>query len=149
MKRFSIIIAALLCTVCLYAQKTIATVSTPEENGNPAVTVTVTQDTDGRYYIETVLDLDGTEFGKLCIGDNRSEARKTLEITRMFLENPETDFLLFHVNKRSYLKLCRIDECDIPEEEEDYDDIPPYITDGSVVYSEIPVKLIRKALSRI
>lgn len=148
MKRFSILIAALLCTVCLHAQKTIATVSTPEENGYPAVTVTVTQDTDGKYYIETVLDMDGTNFGRLCIGDNRSEARKTLEMTRLFLENPEMDFLLFHVNKSNYLKLCRIEECDIPDEE-DYDDILPYITDGSDVYSEIPTNLIRKALSKI
>lgn len=149
MRKTFTIITILLCAMCACAQKTITTVSTPEENGNPAVTVTVFQDTDGKYYIETVLDLDGTEFGKLCIGDNRSEARKTLEITRMFLENPEMDFLLFHVNKRSYLKLCRIDECDIPEEEEDYDDIPPYITDGSDIYSEIPVDLIRKALRKI
>lgn len=149
MRKTFTIITIMLLAACAWAQKTITTVSTPEENGNPAVTVTVFQDTDGKYYIETVLDLDGTEFGKLCIGDNRDEARKTLEITRMFMENPEMDFLLFHVNKRSYLKLCRIDECDIPEEEEDYDDIPPYITDGSDVYSEIPVDLIRKALRKI
>ena len=142
------ILAAVCCTLLAYAQKTVAEVFIPEGNGNPAVTVTVTQDGDGKYYIETFLDLDGTEFGRLCIGDNRREARKTLEITRKFLENPDMDFLLFHVGESNYLKLCRVEECDIPEGEE-WDDIVPYITDGSDTYSEIPVGLIRKALARM
>lgn len=112
----------------------------------PLTTVQVVSNPDGWFLVT-----DGEGCGLFCLGTTRHETRATLRKMLAFIKD-DIDFEMFHINYDLRVVLYREyveDPDEATEETWPYIETRAMMTDGSGLYSDIPEKLIRMALSKI
>ena len=136
------IICFLLTTVCGQTIDFRAEVFNGVDNENTVITISHTQ--YGTYFLESKTE-SGTSLGRICIGYDRSEAKKALKQMEYFVTTDELTYILIEPGVNVYLKMYKEEEY-TPDFENYFNN---FITDGTEITLLIPTEFIKKARKKL
>lgn len=145
---FVMILMALVCN----AQKIVYQSDVFNGYENPNTVLTMERDDYGAYYITSRTESGDTLFGRLCIGYDLTEARRTMERMQYFMEHDDLEYILIHTGENIFLKLFKEEDCTVDTSDgklEFYFYFTTYLTDGTDICLTIPEQFVKKARKRI
>ena len=151
MKKYIITLILLIVTTLMSNAQTttIASVHMFNGYGEENTIVSIEKDSSDRYYIETKIERTDSSFGRIYIATGRKEAKKVLKEMMHFIKRPMVEYMMLGITD-DFLKLFREAE-EVYYEDDDCIEVVfyEYVTDGTESYSDMPLKLIKKALHKI
>lgn len=119
---------------------------------NPNTVLTLELDEYGAYYLSSRTESGDTTFGRLCIGYDITEAKKTMERVQYFMEHDDLEYILIHTGENIFLKLFKEDDCTVEVQNnkfEIYTIFTTYITDGTDICLTLQEQFVKKARKKI
>lgn len=119
---------------------------------NPNTVLTLELDEYGAYFLSSRTESGDTNFGRLCIGYDITEAKKTMERVQYFIEHDDLEYILIHTGENIFLKLFKEEDCTVEIEDskfEIYTFFTTYITDGTDICLTLPEQFVKKARKKI
>jgi len=151
MKKYIITLILLIVTTLMSNAQTttIASVHMFNGYGEENTIVSIEKDSSDRYYIETKIERTDSSFGRIYIASGRKEAKEVLKEMKHFIKRPMVEYMMLGITD-DFLKLFREAE-EVYYEDDDCIDVVfyEYVIDGTESYSDMPLKLIKKALHKI
>lgn len=152
MKKKTLTFVMILMTLVCNAQRTVYESEVFNGYENPNTVLTLELDEYGAYFLSSRTESGDTNFGRLCIGYDITEAKKTMERVQYFIEHDDLEYILIHTGENIFLKLFKEEDCTVEIENdkfEIYTFFTTYITDGTDICLTLPEQFVKKARKKI
>lgn len=119
---------------------------------NPNTVLTLELDEYGAYYLSSRTESGDTTFGRLCIGYDITEAKKTMERVQYFMEHDDLENILIHTGENIFLKLFKEEDCTVEVQNNKFEIhtfFTTYITDGTDICLTLQEQFVKKARKKI
>lgn len=152
MKKKTLTFVMILMTLVGNAQKIVYQSDVFNGYEKPNTVLTMELDEYGAYFLSSRTESGDTNFGRLCIGYDITEAKRTMERVQYFIEHDDLEYILIHTGENIFLKLFKEEDCTVEIEDnkfEIYTFFTTYITDGTDICLTLPEQFVKKARKKI